>query len=141
VCYKAVVAEKILVVDDDVSILRSLARFLRREGYQVEKAQDGNQALRKLEENSFDLVLSDIIMPGMNGLLLAERMRSDLVSTPIILMTAGQLAEQPSAVAASTGAKYLLRKPVDPAMLLQKIRDVLNQKKLFWVILSLFLSC
>jgi DNA-binding response OmpR family regulator len=141
VWYKTVVPEKILVVDDDVSILRFLARFLRREGYQVEKAQDGNQALRKLEENSFDLVLSDIIMPGMNGLLLAERMRSELVSTPIILMTAGQLAEQPSAVAAFTGAKYLLRKPVDPAMLLQKIRDVLNQKKLFWVILSLFLSC
>ena len=113
---------KILVVDDDAVSLKNVSRFLQDEGYQVEEARDGNQALQKLEEESFDLVLSDIAMPGIDGFRLSERVRSNSLSTTVILMT-GQPPEQASAV-----AEHLVLKPLIFEKLLQKIRDVLDRK-------------
>jgi CheY-like chemotaxis protein len=115
--------KKILVVDDDAVSLQNVSHVLQEEGYQIEQAHDGNQALQKLQSETFDLVLSDIVMPGVDGLRLSEHVRSDFSPTPIIFMT-GNL---PDVAAASVGDKHLVLKPLILEKLLQKISDVLDQ--------------
>ena len=66
---------KILLIDDDEIVLQSLARLLEGQGYGVEKAQNGFEALDKAQQGTFDLVISDIRMPGMDGIELIQRLR------------------------------------------------------------------
>ena len=65
----------ILVVDDDALFRKALARYLDEEGYEVSSTEDPQSALETLEERSFDLVLTDLRMPGMDGIALIERVR------------------------------------------------------------------
>ncbi|MEX0802438.1 MAG: response regulator [Candidatus Binatia bacterium] len=118
-------AEKILVVEDDSISLSAVSRYLQIMGYEVEQAGDGLEALDKLENHSFDLVLSDIMMPKIDGLLLTKHIRTRFPCTPIILMTADP-PEPPSRVVALTGARYLLAKPLMLDELLEKIRSTLD---------------
>ncbi|MBI4972829.1 MAG: response regulator [Candidatus Omnitrophica bacterium] len=68
-------AKRILLVDDDALILRSLAKFLASHGYQVETAQSGEEALKNAQETSFDLMITDVRMPQMNGIETLKAMR------------------------------------------------------------------
>ena len=79
--------KKILVVDDEPDSLRLLTYFLRREGYEITVAKDGLDAMELLLQSRFDLVLSDLTMPRMNGIALATHIRYNLSDTPIFLMT------------------------------------------------------
>ena len=81
-------ARRILVVDDEQSLLLTLAANLELEGFEVVAASSAQEALRLLEEGPFDLLLSDIRMPGMNGVELFERVRQLRPETPVLLMTA-----------------------------------------------------
>ncbi len=103
---------RILLVDDDDALLRALARGLKRVGYLVECAHDGQSAAGVLESGAFDVVVSDIAMPGMNGIefLLAVR-RVDL-DVPVVLMT-GTPEVATAARAVEFGALRYLTKPVD----------------------------
>lgn len=107
--YRPSAKTKILLVDDDPSALEALTAFLEVNGYQVEQASDAVKALLQLEQNKFDLVLSDIRMPRMDGLSLAKNVPSNFPSTKIILMT-GALPREANKVAAEVGAAYLLSK-------------------------------
>ncbi|MDB4966913.1 MAG: hypothetical protein JWN44_2602 [Myxococcales bacterium] len=112
---------RILLVDDDATLLRSLARILKRIGHVVVCAQDGPSAATLVENGAFDVVVSDIGMPGMNGIefLLAVR-RVDL-DVPVVLMTgAPDVATATRAV--EFGALRYLSKPVD-ADLLARVTD------------------
>ena len=80
-------SSRILVVDDEPELLDYLAETLRREGYAVETAPDGRSATDALANGTFDLVLSDIVMPGMNGLQLLRRAREHDLDLPVLLMT------------------------------------------------------
>ena len=82
--------EKILLVDDDSNNLAALGGFLRAEGYHVTEACDGGKAAELLKKDNFDLVLSDVIMPGMNGLQLAAFIQSLSMTVPILLMSASR---------------------------------------------------
>jgi CheY-like chemotaxis protein len=119
--------KKILVVDDDAVSLKNVSLVLQEKGYQIEQAHDGNQALQKLKSETFDLVLSDIVMPGVDGLMLSERVRSDFPPTAVILMT-GNL---PDVASACVEDKHLVLKPFSFEKLLQKISDVLDSKNPF----------
>jgi DNA-binding response OmpR family regulator len=119
--------EKILVVDDDRVALGNLCQFLNEEGYEVEYAADGLQALRLLEENTFHLVLSDIFMPKMDGFRLLDQVRSRFANTPIILMTADFTLGAPAAL--YRRADDYLVKPLDLEKLLHKVRAVLDEHK------------
>ena len=107
--YRLGAATKILLVDDDPSALEALSAFFEVNGYQIEQASDGIEALRQQEQDKFDLVLSDIRMPIMDGLSLAKNVRSNFPSMKIILIT-GALPKEPNKVAAEVGAAYLLSK-------------------------------
>jgi two-component system capsular synthesis sensor histidine kinase RcsC len=120
-------AEKILVVEDDCISLKNLSLYLQMVGYDVEQASDGLHALKKLESEMFDLVLSDIKMPRVDGLLLAKHISASFPLLPIILMTADH-PEHASRLAEDAGAKQLLFKPLALDDLLKTITTLLPAK-------------
>ena len=81
-------AERILIVEDDVELRQLFARVLEKNGYQVETAEDGAEALRILGRGYVDLIISDIMMPVMDGNALVRALREDGVKTPVLMITA-----------------------------------------------------
>ena len=86
-------AAEILVVDDDEIIRRGLKRLLDNNGYQVELAGSAEQALSILNQRAFDLVLTDLQMPGINGLELLREIKARTAHTPVVMITAHAVAE------------------------------------------------
>lgn len=104
---------RILVVDDEPDLLETVRRILTRSGHQVVAVGSGAAAIRELEAGSVELVLSDLMMPGMDGLALIGRVRERDALTPVVLMTA--FATLDTAVAAlRAGAWDYLAKPFSP---------------------------
>ena len=120
----------ILVVDDDESNRESLRRRLLRHGYAVIAAADGPSALELIERQSFDLVLLDVMMPGMSGLEVLERVRQRRSHTelPIIMATARDQSED-IVGALDAGANDYVTKPLDFAVVLARVRMQLLLKK------------
>lgn len=85
---------RILVVDDEPNQRRSLAIALHLEGFEVHEAEDGENALRKLELVEVDLAIVDLMMPGLNGLDLSRRIRFRYPNVSIVLTSAYQLTEK-----------------------------------------------
>jgi CheY-like chemotaxis protein len=83
----------ILVAEDDGAVREFIARALRRDGHEVETVTDGQQALSALQARRFDMLLTDIVMPELDGITLALKVSSDFPDMPILLMT-GYAAEQ-----------------------------------------------
>ncbi len=102
-------AEKILVVDDEQSMAQFLAIVLRKEGYQVSTVQNGRDALDKVKAEAFDVVITDIRMPGMDGIQLLQGIKKHDPSLPVVIMTA--YASQQTAIdAVNMGAfQYLIK--------------------------------
>jgi CheY-like chemotaxis protein len=82
---------RILLVDDEVEVLRLLGRRLTRLGYEVIPSIDARQAIDLLEEHAFDLAVLDITMPGLSGLELAERCQRRFAGLKILLLTGSQI--------------------------------------------------
>jgi DNA-binding NtrC family response regulator len=100
----------ILVVDDEEPFRRLLNKELTRKGYAVEVARDGNEALRLLHERSFDVVLLDVVMPGVDGLSLMKKMKEDSGAPAIIVLT-GKATVETAVEAMKNGAYDYLTKP------------------------------
>jgi DNA-binding NtrC family response regulator len=112
--------KRILVVDDESSLLMTLSANLELAGYEVLEAPDGATALALLEQKPVDLVLSDIRMPGMNGVELFHRIRELHPDMPVVLMTAFAV-EDLVAEAIQDGAFTVLSKPFDIDQLVQML--------------------
>jgi CheY-like chemotaxis protein len=82
------VSKNILVVEDEPASLECISHFLRKQGYEVREARDGAEAIELIDNSQFDLVLSDIRMPRVDGVALATNILSRVPTIPIILMTA-----------------------------------------------------
>jgi EAL domain-containing protein (putative c-di-GMP-specific phosphodiesterase class I) len=104
-------AASILLVDDDPAVLRAVGRSLRSRGYAVVTAQNGEEATRQIGENTFDVILSDIGMPGINGIQLLRQVREHDLNVPIILIT-GEPAVETAVQALEYGAFHYLTKPI-----------------------------
>jgi two-component system response regulator MprA len=81
-------SHKLLVVDDDPALARTLRRALTVEGYEVESAEDGSEALQRLAAGRFDAVVLDVAMPRLDGLTVCRRMRERRDRTPVLMLTA-----------------------------------------------------
>ncbi|MEK5058386.1 response regulator transcription factor [Paenibacillus shunpengii] len=116
---------KILVVDDDYDILQLVTIHLTREGYEVIQAQNGQIALKLLEETEVNLAIVDVMMPGMDGFSLTKILTKEL-EIPVILLTAkGQLADKEQGF--KSGTEDYLVKPFEPKELLFRVAVVLRR--------------
>jgi DNA-binding NtrC family response regulator len=119
-------AHTILVVDDELNIRRVLERAFAKEGYQVQTAEGGHQALRVLAETPCDLMLTDVVMPDMTGLELLKRARQQHPNLQVVLMTA--YGTIPTAVEAMRAGAYdFLTKPLDMERLRKVVRSALRE--------------
>ena len=117
----------ILVVEDEEKILRLLELELEYEGYEVGKAEDGLQAFELFMSRKWDLVLLDIMLPGISGIELLRRIRSHDTNTPVILLTAKSSVED-KVSGLDLGANDYITKPFQIEELLARIRVALRVK-------------
>ena len=101
---------RILAVDDEEPFRRLLKRELARKGFYVETASDGGEALSLLKENSYDVILLDIVMPGEDGISVMKKMKGD-PSAPVIIALTGKATVQTAVAAMKEGAYDYLTKP------------------------------
>ncbi|MBB4822904.1 response regulator transcription factor [Sporosarcina sp. Te-1] len=121
-------SEKILVIEDEESIARVLQLELEFEGYEVGIAYTGTDGLITYRENDWDLVLLDLMLPGLNGLDVLRRIRATEMETPVILLTAkSDVADKVAGL--DLGANDYVTKPFEIDELLARIRSALRMSK------------
>ena len=120
-------AKRILVVDDDEMVLIALDELLKPEGYEVETVLRGAEALERIDQNDYDLLMLDIIMPEMDGFELCKRIREidTYGEKPIVFLTA-KSREEDRAAGLAAGANLFLSKPISPYKLLKIIADTIG---------------
>jgi two-component system alkaline phosphatase synthesis response regulator PhoP/two-component system response regulator VicR len=118
---------RILAVDDEPSIRRLIEVNLAREGYQMETAENGAQALAKIRANKPDLLVTDVMMPEMDGFELVKNIRMDatLADLPIIMLTA-KAQDRDVLEGYQRGADLYLTKPFNPMELKQFVKRLLS---------------
>ena len=121
----AVCKKKILVVDDDKSILRTFTRILQKSGYEIDVAETGKEAMSKAESKHYDLALVDIRLPDMDGTDLLAKLKKQLHHTVKIMIT-GFPSLETGVKALDEGADAYLVKPVKPQELLLLLEEKLK---------------
>ena len=120
---------RILIVDDETSIRESIAEFLSSEGFETQTASDGNAALDILKNGGVDILISDVRMPGMDGIELIKEVNAYASDTLVILMTAFASVETAIQALRSGAADYML-KPLDLDELYLRITAILERRSL-----------
>ena len=122
--------EKILIVDDDLESLRLISLMLQRRGYEVTAAQSGEQALSKIENENPNLIILDVMMPGMDGYEVCRHLRADPQTShlPVIMFTAKTLVGDKVA-GFQAGADDYVTKPIHPAELVSHVESLLQRSK------------
>jgi two-component system NtrC family response regulator len=118
---------KVLIIDDDLALHRVFTRILQKEGYVVETAETGSEALEKMKSDSFDVALIDVKLPDVNGLELLPILSKNAPLMVKIMITGYSFSEGRSG-ALRLGADEYFKKPISPAVLLEAIKDKLNNK-------------
>ncbi|WP_417911101.1 response regulator transcription factor [Candidatus Electronema sp. PJ] len=120
--------EKILLVEDAEDILELVRYHLAKEGYQVSCARSGEEALNAVRQTSFDLILLDLMLPGLDGLEVCRRLRRDaaMAHVPVIMLTA-KSEETDMVVGLELGADDYVTKPFSPRVLTARIRAALRR--------------
>ncbi len=116
---------RLLVVDDEQRLLKSLSRALREAGYAVDVAADGVEGLFKAEECDYDAIVLDLMLPGMDGWTVLERLRKKK-STPVLMLTARGATED-RVRGLDSGADDYLPKPFDLPELLARVRALIRR--------------
>jgi len=117
--------KKVLVVDDDVKTVELVKLYLNRDGYRVLTAYDGTEALRLARENHPDLIVLDLMLPGMDGFELCRTLR-DESDVPIVMLTA-RTTDEDKLTGLSLGADDYVSKPFSPRELAARVRAVLRR--------------
>lgn len=117
--------KKVLVVDDDVKTVELVKLYLNRDGYKVLVAYDGMEALRLARETHPDLIVLDLMLPGMDGLEVCRTLRNES-DVPVIMLTA-RTTEQDKLTGLNLGADDYVTKPFSPKELAARVRAVLRR--------------
>lgn len=118
---------KILVVDDEETLRMLIVDTLEDEGYEIEEASDGEEAVTKMTANEYDLVLLDYMMPGLSGIEVMRKVRElpNKKEMKILMLTA-KTQKQDIELAYEAGATSFLSKPFSPKELVKLVGDLLN---------------
>ena len=119
--------EDILVVDDDIIMLEIVKRILEREGLVVQCVESGEKALEQITERTFSLMITDLNMPGLDGLELSRKGLEIAPQMPIIMNTGG-ISPKIVRQANEIGIAKVITKPFLPNELLETIRDVIGKR-------------
>jgi CheY-like chemotaxis protein len=119
---------KILVIDDEDDIRLALRALLESNGYEVDEAATGQRGLEKLKESTFDLVICDFFMPGMNGRQVIETMHKDakLKSIKVILLTVASFGKGGEEKLKEMEVAAYMQKPFENSELIAKIKELLT---------------
>ncbi|MBF0557550.1 MAG: response regulator [Nitrospirae bacterium] len=122
--------KKILVIDDEADIVELVSYNLKKEGFQVEAAYDGETALKMIRTAPYDLIVLDLMLPGVQGLELCRIIRNDpaLASTPIVMLTA-KGEEVDKVLGLEIGADDYMIKPFSPRELVARIKAILRRSE------------
>lgn len=121
--------KKILIVEDDQHIRKLLHILIRRDDINIDEAVEGNEALDKLQNNTYDLVILDIMMPNVDGFSILKQMRENAATStlPVIIVTA-KTEDKDLMKGYSMGANYYITKPFEPQDLIHSIELILKIK-------------
>ncbi|MDE2133585.1 MAG: response regulator [Alphaproteobacteria bacterium] len=119
------ILRKVLVVDDDPVISKSFDRVLTGKGYIVVSAENGQEALNKVAKEEYDAVFTDIRMPGVDGIEVAEQLRAKHPWTPVVIIT-GYGSPDNQARAEAAGVSGFLRKPLSPEMIKKSVEAAIS---------------
>lgn len=114
--------EKILIVDKDTDVLRLLRIKLTAAGYKVSLARDGKEARTMVERENPDLVLTELLLPDINGYAFLSQLIQETSSPPIVMVLSSQGTNEDISTALSKGAVDYITKPFSPQVLLERIR-------------------
>ena len=117
---------KILVVEDEHRIAQAIRQGLMQEGYAVDLAFDGEEGYRFAKEDEYDVIVMDVMMPGLSGTEVTKKLRADSIHTPILLLTAKSLSRDVVS-GLDAGADDYLAKPFSFDVLLARIRALLRR--------------
>lgn len=115
---------RILVVEDDEMILRTLEFRLKKDGYEIAVAKDGKEALEKIKSNSFNLVITDLMLPFVTGMEVLSYIKSNLAELPVIVLS-GADEEGTILEAFKLGADDFIAKPFSPGELTLRVKRLL----------------
>jgi len=118
-------AHRILVVDDEERIRRLLKMYLEKEGYVIQEAEDGESALRLATGSDFDLILLDVMLPGIDGIEVCSRLRQ-VKATPVIMLTA-KGEEMNRVQGFEVGADDYVVKPFSPREVIYRVKAILRR--------------
>ena len=116
---------RVLIVDDEEELVTTIAERLQIRGIQTETATDGETALKMIEENPPQVVVLDVMMPGIGGIEILQRMKAQNLQIPVILLTGYGSSEQ-GTEGMELGAFDYLMKPCDLNMLISKINEAVK---------------
>jgi DNA-binding response OmpR family regulator len=119
-------AMRVLIVEDEVHLAHAIAEGLRAEGFDVDAVHDGLDGLWRAREGSYDAIVLDVLLPGMNGYRVCKTLRDEDVWTPILILTAKD-GEWDEAEALDTGADDFLSKPFSFVVLLARLRALFRR--------------
>ena len=117
---------RLLIVEDEVRLADTLRQLLHRQGYTADVCYDGVSGLDNAMTGIYDLVVLDVMLPGMNGFQVAQKLRAANVSTPVLMLTAKSSLDD-RVHGLDCGADYYLTKPFEPEELLACVRTLLRR--------------
>ena len=121
--------DKILIIEDDQAILMGFRDDLEFEGFKVATAEDGKEGLKRALGGRFDLIILDILLPGMNGFEVCKRLREAGVATPVLMLTAARTTEADKVVGLELGADDYVTKPIGSRELVARVKAILRRTK------------
>ena len=124
-------AARILLIEDHTDVRESVATLLRSAGYEVVSASDGREGLALAQNERPDLLLTDLMLPWMNGYEICSMLKHDVrfQAIPVIIWSATKIQQEDTKLAIDAGADEFLLKTVNPRELLEKIQQLLDAAK------------
>ena len=121
-------AKRILVIEDYLSTARFLTYTLEQEGFQTSVARNGIEGLRKAQEEKPDLIILDVMLPGLDGFELCRRLRADAETAKLpVLMLSAKAQETDRATGLKMGADMYISKPAAPEKIVAAVKSALNK--------------